>query len=336
MTAYTANEPLAPRLLDIIRTQTEIAKLGLDLDSVMNLVAERAQQLTHAQGAVVELVEGDQMIYRASSGIAEPHLGLRLARESSLSGLCVARGVPLRCEDTEDDERVDREACRLIGLRSLVAVPLLHHHEVVGVLKVMSDQPDRFDADDVQVLQLMSELIAAAMYHASRSETGELFRQATHDAMTGLPNRALYFDRLRQCLADARRNDLRFAVLNLDMDDLKPINDQHGHRAGDAAIAEVARRIEQTSRPQDTVARVGGDEFGVLLNRADDFGNVIEQAMRLGEAITQPFEFEGIPLTLDASVGIALYPDDGHDLTTLLDHADRAMYTAKRAKRHPT
>lgn len=120
------NENTAPSkmaLLEIIRTQTEIAKAGMDLGNVMALVAERTQQLTNAVGAVVELAEGDDMVYRAASGSAASQLGLRIGREGSLSGLCVRERKILVCDDSETDERVDREACRKVGLRSMIVVP---------------------------------------------------------------------------------------------------------------------------------------------------------------------------------------------------------------------
>jgi diguanylate cyclase (GGDEF)-like protein len=320
------------RLLEVIRTQTEIAKLGLDLGAVMSLVAERAQQLTSAVGAVVELAEGDDMVYRAASGLAESHLGMRLQRASSLSGYCIEQQRALYCEDSETDDRVNREACRTIGLRSMVVVPLRHHDTVVGVLKVLSESPSAFDEPDLKILELMSDVIAASMFHAAKYESNELFHRATHDALTGLPNRALFFERLRHRLAEAQRGYRPFGLLNLDMDGLKPINDNHGHRAGDAAIRELATRIKDASRNADTVARVGGDEFGVILSSVGDRAGAQTHIERMAEQIARPFEFEKKTIPLGASVGLAIYPDDGQELNHLLDKADQAMYDAKRAK----
>ncbi|KRD39057.1 MULTISPECIES: sensor domain-containing diguanylate cyclase [unclassified Lysobacter] len=323
----------AARLLQVIETQTEIARLGLDLGGVMDLVARRAQILTGAVGAVVELAEGEDMVYRAASGIAEPSLGLRLRRAASLSGACVAVGAPLNCEDSETDPRVDREACRSVGLRSMIVVPLKHHQTVVGVLKVMGAAPSAFDSDDLRMLDLMSGLIGAAMYHAARYETDELFHQATHDQLTGLPNRALFYDRLRHCLAQAQRDRRRIGILNLDMDGLKPVNDRMGHRAGDAALVEFAARVRRSARSGDTVARVGGDEFGVILPGIEHRDGAFAQAQRLAESLDPPFAFDDRSIALQASIGCAIYPDDGEDLGELLHKADQSMYSAKRRKK---
>jgi diguanylate cyclase (GGDEF)-like protein len=323
------------RLLEIIRTQGDVAKLGPDLGAVMALVAERARTLTHAMGAVVELAEGSEMVYRAAAGAVESHLGLRLSRAHSLSGLCVQQGHALCCEDSETDQRVDRVACRRVGLRSMVVVPLRHHDTVIGVLKVMSERVAAFAADDLRVLGLMSDLIAAAMFHATQHAAGELFHRATHDVLTGLANRALFYDRLRHCLDQARRESRHLGVLYLDMDGLKPINDRYGHRAGDAAICEFGTRIRDAARKSDTVARLGGDEFAVILAKVDDHAGALAHVHRLEQRIGVPFEFEHKPIALGASIGIALYPRDGNELESLLEAADRAMYAIKRARASP-
>jgi diguanylate cyclase (GGDEF)-like protein len=321
------------RLLEVIKTQTEVAQLGLDLGSVMALVTERSQKLTDAIGAIIELAEGDDMVYRAATGTAQRCLGLRLARASSLSGRCMLEGNPLRCDDSENDARVDREACRRVGLRSMVVVPLRHHQMAIGVLKVISDRIGTFDESDVEILALMSDLIAASMFHAAKYETSKLFFQATHDALTGLANRALFYDRLRACLARAARERACFGILNLDMDGLKPINDTHGHRAGDAAIREFAARLKHTTRESDVAARLGGDEFGLILSRLDDRDGALTHAHRIHETMRAPFAFEQNHIALDASIGVAIFPEDGEELDALVDKADQSMYEMKRSRK---
>jgi diguanylate cyclase (GGDEF)-like protein len=319
--------------MEIIRMQTEIAKLGLDLGGVVSLVVERIPALTNAAAAIVEFAEGGDMVYRGVSGMAKPLLGLRIPREGSLSGLCVLQGGVLRSDDTETDARVDRDSCRKVGMRSMVVAPLNYNDTTVGVLKLASPKSDAFTNRDVRVLELMSELIAAAMFHAARNETNELYYQATHDSLTGLSNRAAFYDRLRQRISIARRqSDNSVGILILDMDRLKLINDCYGHRTGDAALRETARRISSVSRESDLVCRLGGDEFGVILPEIQDRASGLQIADRIACEICQPFQFEQHELFLNASIGIAIYPIDGTDIEQLIEAADQSMYAVKRTR----
>jgi diguanylate cyclase (GGDEF)-like protein len=241
---------------------------------------------------------------------------------------------PLYCRDSELDGRVSRDACRLIGLRSMIVVPLRHEDHAVGVMKVMSKRANAFPYEDLELLAMMSELIAAAMFHAARLGESELFQQATHDALTGLPNRALFFERLRVSLALAEREKKRVGVLAIDMDGLKPINDNHGHRAGDAALRELGARLQKAARVSDTVARLGGEVFGIILSGVDDRAAAEQAVRRFSDALAPgELDFEGTMLPLRASVGLALFADDATDLAALLDFADQAMYTDKRRRK---
>jgi len=150
-----------------------------------------------------------------------------------------------------------------------------------------------------------------------------------HDALTGLPNRTLLFDRLQQAIALARRHQSAFAVLFLDLDNFKRINDSHGHRVGDLFLKEIAQRISQDLRAIDTVARQGGDEFIILLNELahpEDAGSI---AREICERLAAPVEVQGLLLQASGSIGIAVYPKDGDSAEILLRNADIAMYYAK-------
>jgi len=215
----------------------------------------------------------------------------------------------------------------------MLVVPLQHDGATVGVLKVMSDRSNGFCDKDVRVLQLMSDLIAASMHNASTVGADQLYYQATHDPMTGLANRALFYDQLRQCLMISQRYAHQFAIINIDLDGLKPINDRYGHRAGDAAICEAARRIDTISRKSDVTARMGGDEFAVLLSRVEGRAGANAHCKRLEFQIDQPLDFENHTLPLRASVGYAVFPIDGDEIDSLIEKADRVMYEAKRSRK---
>ena len=319
-------------LMEIIRLQTEIAKLGLDLSGVVNAVVERIPTITNAEGAIVEYTEGDEMVYRGASGIARPLLGTRVKREACLSGLCVREGQILRSDDAMVDPRVDRGPCELAGIRSMVVAPLKHDGSTVGVVKLVSTSTFAFTARDVRVLELMSDLIAAAMYYAARNETNALYQQATHDSLTGLANRSLFLDRLRHRVAPGRRQIEPLGILIIDMDGLKHVNDSYGHRAGDAAIREIALRISRIPRRSDLVGRLGGDEFGVIVGEISDRVDLLAIVERVSHETDQPFRFEGRTLHLTASIGHARYPEDGKDVDALLEAADLSMYEMKRTR----
>lgn len=141
--------PTREQLMQVIEIQREIAKLGLDLAEVMQFAVEQVLPLMGADGAAIELAEGDEMVYRAASGISKPQLGLRLRIDGSLSGLSVRTGEILTCADSETDPRVDRLACQKVGLRSMIVMPLKHTGTTVGVLKAMSARPEKFSQADV-------------------------------------------------------------------------------------------------------------------------------------------------------------------------------------------
>lgn len=318
--------------MNVIAIQAEIAKLGLDLGGVMSLVVERTLGLVDADGAAIELAEGDDMVYSAASGRAQPQLGLRLNAHGSLSGLCVRTGEILRCDDSETDPRVDREACRKVGLRSMLVMPLRHNGIPVGALKATSAEIAHFSDGDIAVLGLLSDVIAAAMYFATKYDPDDLFYRATHDGLTGLANRSLFMDRLRIAVAQGEREQAAAAVLMIDMDGLKQVNDTYGHRAGDAIIREFAERIRTVARTSDTVARLGGDEFAMVLIPIEPDSGIDSVLKRIDSAIEAPFDFEGKVYTLRASVGAALHPEDGAEIGHLIDVADKRMYAVKKQR----
>jgi diguanylate cyclase (GGDEF)-like protein/PAS domain S-box-containing protein len=162
----------------------------------------------------------------------------------------------------------------------------------------------------------------------------QIVYQAYHDALTGLPNRMLFYDRLTQALSLARRDDRGLAVLFMDLDQFKLVNDTLGHAAGDRLLIEIARRLQQSVRDSDTVARVGGDEFTLLLRNIDEGADAARTAQKMLETIARPVEVDGQRFYLTTSIGISLYPADGAGAEALLTAADIAMYRAKEMGRN--
>ncbi len=154
---------------------------------------------------------------------------------------------------------------------------------------------------------------------------------ALHDALTGLPNRRLLEDRIETTLQHASRNQTKAAIMYLDLDGFKAINDTYGHAYGDEILKMVASRLVGSSRKEDTVARIGGDEFVIVLGSVASLRDAQEPASKLVEVVSEPYFIKDLKLTLSTSIGISLYPDDADNVDALIATADNALYEAKRA-----
>ena len=453
--------PQLDRLLSIIQAQSQLSDAELDLDAFMQRVVDSVQALTGTAGAVVELVEGEQMVYRCASAAFAAHVGLRLGREGSLSGLSVARREILRCEDTERDPRVDRDACRRIGIRSMVCTPLFCAGEAVGVLKVMAQAAHGIDDTAVQTLELMAATLGGALgrqlayeqrlqiaeqlhmsearlramllhandaivsmdaggvvtewnpaaerlfgwgadeavgqplstliippplrqahdggiarflarggsARASRLELPALHRDgremtielswsgariggaweftgfmhdiserkrletalssmALQDPLTGLFNRRAFAQAIDKALHHLDRHGTPAALLFLDLDGFKQLNDTQGHQAGDEALVAVARALRACVRHNDVVGRLGGDEFVILADGIGDQAQARAMAHKVLQAVREAVPSSG----LSCSVGIALARPLQSSIQ-LLQQADQAMYVAKQRGR---
>lgn len=156
-----------------------------------------------------------------------------------------------------------------------------------------------------------------------------LKQEASHDSLTGLANRRLFYDRLQQAIRHARRYHTKVGVLFLDLDHFKEINDMHGHHVGDAVLTEVARRLARSVRESDSIARLGGDEFVVLLDNVTGREDCLAAAINIERALAEDSSFYGMSVDITASIGQALFPDDGEDEDALIRAADAAMYRIK-------
>ena len=190
------------------------------------------------------------------------------------------------------------------------------------------------------ILSLLLSLLAWLMVNGrdravrlAEAMTEELRHMAQHDPLTDLPNRALFNDRLNQELARAKRQNGRLAMVFLDLDHFKSINDNFGHDVGDQVLRRVARQLQGCVRASDTVGRIGGDEFVVLLAQLSESDSVLALAGELRESLRQLFEVDGHKLSISCSIGVAVYPEDGTDAAELTKGADDAMYRAKEAGR---
>ncbi|WP_397449836.1 diguanylate cyclase domain-containing protein [Pseudomonas sp. NA-150] len=252
----------------------------------------------------------------------------------SLSAEVIRRGQPLRL--TPETVHILPEAIRALvetDSQYWLGVPLHSHRGTIGVLVVRGRATSCRDSEkDLELLQFVSTQVAAAIER--KQLQARLQYMAQYDQLTHLPNRGLFHDRLQTALARARREQGQFALLYLDMDKFKQVNDTLGHAVGDLLLQEVAKRLKHCVREVDTVARIGGDEFLVLLENIQRVDDAMLVAAKIHQELDRPLVLDGYDLSARMSIGIALYPEHGTEEKQLLKHADAAMYQAKKNGSH--
>jgi diguanylate cyclase (GGDEF)-like protein len=251
-----------------------------------------------------------------------------------LTGTAFRTGSPCIINDYEDDSRTSPWRVSHRGTRSGAGFPLLSNGQAVGVLIFLSDERNTFTPEFIELLRRVADNVSFALESFNRADEKAKADQqieylATHDGLTNLPNRVMFNQLLRIEIETARRHDRQFAVLFIDLDRFKIINDSLGHEAGDTLLVEIAGRLRLNLRSSDIVARLGGDEFVVILADTAQSRDVEAIANMLLSTLSRPLELCGHECHTTASIGIAMYPANGADLPTLTKNADMAMYLAK-------
>lgn len=250
--------------------------------------------------------------------------------EESLCATVATTGERRICADVRSEDRWPDYSWFAVahGIHALWGEPLqAQNGATVGVLTLFRHQPGPPDSGQLDTLRRLAELAAVAVSHADFLE--ELESQAFHDGLTGLPNRRLLSDRLTHQIGQAQRTRRPVAVLLLDVDGFKAVNDQYGHEAGDQLLCRLAHAFASVLRPGDTLARLGGDEFVVVapLERPTDATSIAEKLISVSGTVEPAY-------AIGLSIGISLFPDHGDSERPLLHRADRAMYQAKRKGKH--
>jgi len=298
----------------------EMVSMHAALDRTLEEIAKLSAERREGAGAAVWVGNASDLRYQACAG---------LPREFAE----YLRVNPPRRPDsgaTRLDE-FSRYSARAAAAFALVCSPAKELRDAggerIGMLQMFA--PGGGEADWGTLLEPMAQLASVAIENSLLHE--RLAFQAQHDALTGLPNRLLFQDRVQQAARLSRRHHTKAGVIWIDLDKFKQTNDTLGHRAGDEVLCEVARRLTNCLRLSDTVARVGGDEFTVLLQDLAQAEDAERVASKIVAALELPFPAAPREITLGASLGISLFPEHGEDPVTLLRHADLAMYSAKRA-----
>jgi diguanylate cyclase (GGDEF)-like protein len=325
VTGMLQRQALLERLASIQRSIVQRA----DLKGLLNTVVEGARELIGDEKVALWLVDPDdsgQMTLVAHVGLGE--IGPELKRNPVGAG-AAGRAIQEQRLVTIHDYGNDPAALSGLaeqGMESVMAAPVLENGKGCGSLVVASQRPGRVYSDSEQeVLKAFAEHASIALTDARNF--AKTMYQATHDSLTGLPNRELFADRLKIALHRAERRSETVAVLFLDLDEFKSVNDSLGHDVGDQLLVTVARRLEANLHAEDTAARLGGDEFAILLE-AVDARDAARVAERLRGVIGAPVEIRGHELAVSASIGVATAAAAGSDL---LRDSDLAMYQAKSA-----
>jgi diguanylate cyclase (GGDEF)-like protein len=216
-------------------------------------------------------------------------------------------------------------------LHGAFAFPLRAGNEVLGILEFFHGDVLEPDPTLLDIAESIGTQIG--QYIVRRRTEAEKHR-AMHDAVTGLPNRVLFMERLEHAVIQAQRHQRRLAVMFIDLDRFKLVNDTLGHEAGDMLLKEVSRRLKLSLRQGDTVARLGGDEFIMLLEEITSERDALLVGQKLIAELGRPALIGGDEVTVTASIGVSTYPADAADAVTLMRHADAAMYHAKEKGRN--
>jgi diguanylate cyclase (GGDEF)-like protein len=325
-----------------IRRLLEEGSRAQSVEEAAEALARVTRDALRCEQASVFLADEEGRIRSVAVDAADefrPLAGDRLvgsqAQDFRLWRRVVRQRRPIFVEDATESQLIPAELVALLQLRSYVAFPLLAADRPLGLVICSDTREPRSWTDDerklVDQLALEGSLVidSAGLRATDRKQIDELSRQAFHDSLTDLPNRSLFADRLGHALARTRRGNRAVAVLLLDLDGFKEINDNYGHEAGDKVLIAVAQRLRGCLRPGDTVARLGGDEFTILLEDIASVSEATRVAERIESSLQTPFVVEGHETRVTTSIGIALNEPGHGDPSTLLRNADAAMYRAK-------
>jgi diguanylate cyclase (GGDEF)-like protein len=322
---------LLEQLSGIQRALAQRAPLQGILDAIVNAAMELIGDET-VNLRLLDPAEPGHLIRVAGRGYSdtvEPFMR-RISPGQGAVGRAFREGRLVVIEDYQNaDDRLALLANE--GLTAAMSAPVEENGRIIGALTVATHRPGRkFSPTEQQMLVAFASHASVAITNARIVASME--HLAFHDTLTGLPNRALFVDRVGQALARSGRKPQTTAVLFADLDNFKLINDNLGHAAGDHILTDVARRFKEALRPADTVARFGGDEFAMLLENIGTAAQVVQVCERLMSALAEaPLDIQGTMVTPGVSIGIALVFGDEVDADRLLRDADLAMYSAKAA-----
>lgn len=341
------NARLYSSLRDALTERKQAEQLERDRNRVLEMIAKGEplprileqiailieRQRPGALCSILLLYDG-RLYHGAAPSLPDDYMravdGLPIGPRAGSCGTACFRSETVITEDIAIDPLWDgyREIGLRYGLRACWSVPIFSStDQVLGAFAMYSRAPCRPQAAELELLEAARRMAAIAI--EQHRLTDRLIHQAHHDPLTGLPNRVLYEDRLQQALLHAEREGQFVALLLIDLDRFKRINDTFGHHVGDQLLREVGQRLRACARQNDTVARWGGDEFTMVLTNLETPEDAARVAERVLQVLRVPVCIEGHEFFITASIGISVFPSDGRNPEELLRHADSAMYRAE-------
>ncbi|MEU4423488.1 sensor domain-containing diguanylate cyclase [Actinoplanes sp. NPDC024001] len=327
-----------------IRELFEQGMATANVEAAAELLARSCATAFRTEHAALHLIDGDGRIRyvhgvgfpaRIRDTLAENLIG-KPAADSPVWRASAESGEPVMIGDVTTAKLRTGGFAQTIGTQSFIAMPLMSGAGPVGMMMCGDSGGTRewSSRDRILAQQLAVEgaliMDSARMRQAAQVHVDELTHQAFHDSLTGLPNRKHLLDRAEQAVDIAAATGTRVALLLLDLNGFKQVNDTVGHHAGDVLLQLVAKRLENTVRHPDLVARLGGDEFSVLLTGDPDEHAAVRAGERICERLREPFDIEGQEVRIGASIGVALFPSHAIEFSALMRDADASMYQAKR------
>lgn len=330
---------MATRLGRQFDTLTTLSKIDrailseLDMDRIVEDVLLRLRENFEADCASISVVDHDSpekvRTYAVGGNAARtPVERGTFTADTREMLLANTQGLWMSAEAMRRAIQVDLESA---SAQRFFTLPIIWKGQLVGVVCLGYPAPATLSDEDIAHIRDYADRIGVALSTAARE--GQMYQQARTDALTGLPNRFFFMDRLKQDIVRAEREEGKLALLFIDLDRFKGINDSLGHSAGDELLRQAAARLRQGMREGDTVARLGGDEFTILINSLSSAKAAGTAAEHVIAALSRPFVIENVENVVTASIGIAVYPSDGDNAEQLMREADTAMYRAKAGGR---
>ena len=323
-------------------TVLEMIATGMPLEQVLDSLMILIEAQLEGMMASTLLLDDDGLHLRHGASPSLPQAytqaidGVRVGPQAGSCGTAIYRREQVIVSDIQQDPLWDdyRELAARHGLRSCWSTPIIAHHgKPQGTFALYSREVRTLTLTESQLIEMATRIAGIAIER--RDTEQRISHMAHHDALTGLPNRLLLEDRLKQAMLYAQRYERRVTVVFMDLDNFKLINDSLGHKAGDEVLKTVAERMQHCLRATDTLARLGGDEFVIVLfDQPEQAEDITPMLQKICDTIAQVIDISAQKLQVTCSMGLASYPNDGADIDALLMNADAAMYRAKEMGRN--